>query len=287
MHPVVLIVFCLAFTLLSPAASASDWLFNAEAGLVRFDNLPRARLPQDQLSESALEFELSADRALPWRAPGMFSVNLWTGADRFQEYSGLNQWRYGVGAGYHHRLGLGQNAPWWGIDTRLGYSDFKDNRRDGGFWQLGVSVGRGWETGFDLRGRIGYERSNGRGGTSGLNPERVFDTERWRASAELDYSPSFNWGIFAGLGFQRGHINTSTTMPGMVMGVWTEDAVFGPGWRTYRVSARVVTFTFGGHIDLGPATQFLVAWERLDGHASSTGADYDSNIYRLRLQHGF
>jgi hypothetical protein len=271
----------------APVVSASDWLFGVDAAVVRHDNLPRARLPQDHITDTSLEVLFSADRELPWRAPGIISLRLRAGADGYHDTGDLNQSRVGVGLEYWQRLGLGPQALWWSVESTLGYSNYSGSMRDGGTWHAGVAMGKGWDNGFDLQGRIDYERRNGRGGTTGLNPDRVFDLERWRASLLLDYATDRRWGLFGSVGLQHGSINTSTTMAGMIIGVWTDDPTFGPGWRTYRVNARVVAATLGVRYTAGPATQVQLGWERLDGNARTTGASYDSDIVTLRLQHGF
>jgi hypothetical protein len=287
MRSSVALSFGVLLALLPSTVAATDWLFAADAALVRHDNLPRARLAQDRISDTSLEVSVSADRELPWRAPGIFTLKLRGGLDGYHHTDDLNQARFGLGLEYWQRLGLGPQAPWWSVDTTLGYSSYAASMRDGGTWQAGIAMGRSWQNGFDLHGRLGYARRNGRGGVTGLNPDRVFNLEHWRADLSLDYATQGRWGLFGGLGLLHGTINTSTTMAGMIMGVWTDDPTFGPGWRTYRVNARVVIASLGVHYSIGPATRFDFGWERLDGRANATGASYDSDTYTLRLRHGF
>lgn len=251
MRALTVLVLTSSLALLPQAAMAADWLLDGH------DTQPRM-LPAD----ASLDGKLSR-----------FSVSFWSGSDRYTGFHDPELARSGFGAELRHRLGDDGDALWWGLDTRLGIQDPVEAFDTNG-WQLGVTVGRGWRSGFDLRGRIDYERAPALLETP--NP-----AQSWRASAELDYAWSEQWSLFAGLGYRRGLGNGN--------GAWgnEQQAAFGPGWRSYQTSARTVTFTFGAHIDLGPATQFLVAWQRLDARDRDIGLGFDSNIYRFQIQHGF
>lgn len=237
-------------------AAADDWLLGGTT--------PEPRLlPQD---------------ASPDGEYSRFTVSFWSGLDRRpRRFDDSTSSASDFGASARHYFGS-DNTSWWGIDTSVALQDPAEPLLDRQGWQMGIAAGRGWASGFDVRGRIDYERAQ-------FNYQDLsMATQSWRASAELDYSWSESWGVFAGLGYRRGTGNNGD-MNGN--STWASDTIRGPGWRTYQTSARTVTFTFGAHIDLGPATQFLVAWQRLDGRVRDTGLDFDSSVYRFQLQHGF
>ncbi len=268
-------------------ADADDWLYDTTVGLIVYDNVGRSRLSPDELSATALELDFNAQYQPAWRTDGVFTIDLFAGADIFDRVEDLGQSRVGLGAGYTRKIGLGREAPWWRVDARAGYHDFQDSARSGPAWQLGVAAGRTWDTGFDVRGRLDFRQHHGKGGATGLEPDRVFELDGWTARADGGYLINPGWALTAGLAYQRGDINTSTTAPGSTVGLWADDPAFGPGWRTYRIDARVVTMTLGANVELGPATQFIVAWDKLDAESRSTGNAYDSNIYRIQIRHEF
>lgn len=242
--------------LASPAAvHADDWLLGGMTAEQRL-------LPQD---------------ASPDGEYSRFTVSFWSGLDqRPRSFYDSTDAASDFGATARQYFGS-SNASWWGIDTRVALQGQSEPMLDRQGWQMGIAAGHGWASGFDVRGRIDYERAQF------SYQDQSMATQSWRASAELDYSWSENWGLFAGLGYRRG---TGSNGDGN-NSTWAGDTISGPGWRTYQTSARTVTFTFGAHIDLGPATQFLVAWQRLDGRVRDTGMDFDSRVYRFQLQHGF
>jgi hypothetical protein len=215
---------------------------------------PQVAMPSDWLLDdsSDMHVQLPDDASIEGQF-SRFSVSFWSGADLSDGYADPERARSDFGAEVRHRLGQGSNAMWWGLNTRLGVRDPVEPFGDDRGWQMGISAGRGWSTGFDLRGRVDYMRSNGAAYAGMPNTDTTAAGQSWRARAELDYAWSEHWGLFAGLGYQRGDDGNSR---------WAGGDVVGPGWRSYRVSARTVTFTFGAQIDLGPPHS---SWSRGNG----------------------
>ena len=115
----------------------------------------------------------------------------------------------------------------------------------------------------------------------------MFDTDAVRVGVEADYRLPGPVGLFAGLHWLRGEINSSIMQPGNVGPNWVDDPAFGPGWRSYRVDADVTALSFGATLALGEATQVVAGWERRDGRARNFDAPYDGSLVKVHVTHEF
>lgn len=268
-----------ALCLASPAAPASDWLFDGTLGLITYDNAGRSRLVADHRGATALEIDGAGHYQPAVRTTGVLTLEVWAGADRFDRFDGLNQVRAGVGATYFERVGLGPAAPWWSASVRAGYHNFNSALRDGTAWDASVAAGKRWHERVDLTARATHRRQHA--------DSWVFSGSTLRLGVDIDYRLRPAWGVFGGVTWQRGDLASAIAGTGNVGPVWVDDATFGAGWRSYRVDADVLATTLGAQFAVGETGQLLIAWERLDGRARSFPADYDGNIYRAQISHEF
>ena len=67
----------------APPAAADDWLFDATAGLVAYDNLGRSRYQADHRSATAFELDASGHVQPAWQTPGAVTFDVWAGLERF------------------------------------------------------------------------------------------------------------------------------------------------------------------------------------------------------------
>ena len=260
-------------------AMADDWLFDATAGFVAYDNLGRARYQADQRSATAFELDAGAHVQPAWQTPGAVTFDVWAGLERFDRFDGFNQLRAGVGATYFDKFGLGPDAPWWSVSARAGYHDFDSSLRDGPVWQLSAALGRAFGERLDVAARATHRNQRGR--------SSVFDTGTAQVGVEADYRPAESIGLFAGIHWLRGDINASILQAGNVGPNWVADPTFGPGWRTYRVEADVTSLLAGATFVLGDTTQLVAGWERRDGRARRFDAPYDGDLIKVHVTHEF
>lgn len=260
-------------------ALASGWLFDGTVGLIGYDNAGRSRVVADHRSAMVVEIDGAGHYQPAVETAGVFSLEVWAGADRYDRFHGLNQVRAGVGATYFARIGLGPEAPWWSASVRAGYHAFDSALRDGTAWHAAIATGKNWRDRFDVTARATHRRQHAE--------SSVFAGTTLRLGVEVDYRVRPAASVFGGLTWQRGDLASSIAGPGNVGLVWVDDETFGAGWRTYRVDADVVTTTLGAQFAVGEMSQVVIAWERLDGRARAFSADYDGNIYRAQLTHEF
>ena len=260
-------------------ATADDWLLDATAGLVAYDNLGRARYVADHRSATAFELDAAGHVQPAWQTPGAVTFDVWAGLERFDRFDAFNQLRAGIGAGYFDKFGLGPEAPWWSVSLRAGYHDYDSALRDGPAWQVSAALGRAFGERLDLAARATHRSQRGR--------SSVFDTDAAQIGVDVDYRPPAPFAVFAGLHWLRGEINSSIMQPGNVGPYWVDDPAFGPGWRSYRVDADVTTLTFGATFALGATTQLIAGWERRDGRARNFDAPYDGDLIKVHVAHEF
>ena len=277
-----------ALIMIAPHVQATEPRpMSMDISLVHSDNVGHARFDADRREDSALELDFSTSFQPAWKTRGLFTFDLWAGADRHERFNGLNQIRVGMTANYRQRFGLGPQAAWWNFDTRVGWHDFQDGKRDGLLGQMGVAAGKSWQSGLQLKGRLGYEQRWSRGGTLGRAPQSTFDLSSWHAGLDLDYPVAARWGLFAELDWRRGEFNTSTRSKLALLVPWTFDNTFGTAFRTYRINADASTARVGLRVDLSPATQLLASVETMNARARTGPATYDGTTLSLQVQHDF
>lgn len=263
----------------APAPAVADWLFDASAGLTAYDNVGRSRNKVDYRSATALEVAGAALFQPAWQTEGVVTFDLSGGIERYDRFDGLDRVRVSAGAAYYDKLGLGAGAPWWSASASVGHVEYRDALRSGPTFQAGLSSGRAWDNGFDLRGGLTWSRHDG--------GREAFELASVRANLDGDYRLSPRWAVFSTVAWLRGDITASTTDDGNFGPTAFPDPVFGAAWRSYRVDSDIITFTLGGTYDLGATTQLLLAWDRLDGEARRFDAPYDGTIVRAQIRHEF
>ena len=150
-RPLKLFSWLLLVTLLCATPVRAKWIFDIRSGVLYDSNVSRSDRSGDveeglawrTFVAAGQQFQLTDDLRL-----GLFAE---TEARVWQTYDGLDSVAPAFAPNLRYRFGLGKNAPWLRLETKVGYADFAEARRSG--WDARAGV-RG---GFSLSDRLALE----------------------------------------------------------------------------------------------------------------------------------
>lgn len=239
-----------------PGRGEADWFADLAVSASHDDNINRAALSDDERSDTFLDAELAWVHPFDLREYGVLDAGLGVSARLHDRFDDLNQTGLDAGLAYHHRFGLGPQAPWLGAHVEYQYLSVVDELRQGNRQSLGVSMGRGWGEAWQFRTGLAYSRYSPDNvvrdeGNAAYN---VFRLTEYKLDADIEYAFTNGWLLLGGLDYTDGHINSSTTDSNLFASdppPWVDDPVFGPDFRTYRLEATALGFRLGLSLPLG------------------------------------
>jgi hypothetical protein len=137
--------------LVSAASAQRDWIVDARSGVLYDSNVSRSNRSADVLDDAAWKsliaagqgFQLTDDLRLG--IFGELESHVWA------TYSGLNSVSPGVAPNLRYRFGLGKNAPWVRLETKVAYFGSSEARRSG--WEIPSAL----RAGISLSERLSLE----------------------------------------------------------------------------------------------------------------------------------
>jgi hypothetical protein len=251
----------IAFVALANAASAqSNWIFDARAGVLYDSNVSRSNLSRDVLDDAAWKsliaagqsFQLTDDLRLG--VFGELESHVWA------TYDGLNSVSPGFAPHLRYRFGLGKNAPWVRVETKLAYFGSSEARRTG--WEIPSAIRAGLSVSerLSLEGAYRYRHFDAR--------DVRFDQDSHGVSLRGRFEVTSSTQVALGYTYRSGDVNSHAVPPRPdIVAIARE---FGPvdtfdtPYVAYRFSATTHSAAVGINHALNSvaAVQASYEWQR-------------------------
>jgi hypothetical protein len=269
----------------------ADQILDVRGGFLYDSNLPKAQLPYDIKSDTALELGLAWGRFLPLADGLTLRATLDASGDVYSHYSGLNNATLGGSLSLRRKFGLGAFAPWIAASGSGARLQYNDSMRDGWRYDLGASTGKRLTPGWDIEAYYKYEHRTADDEfpvVPGISGD-VFDLQGHQMGVRTDYALTERLTMSAGFDYRRGDV-VSTTLRNFTIFVNSDaialDPVFGPDAVAYRLPAQTRAFRLGFSYALGPANSLNAAVERWISRAAA-GLDYYNTLVGASYVHAF
>jgi hypothetical protein len=270
----------------------AGWIDDAGIELRFDDNLTRAQLEHDIMSDAALLVSGSGGSAMQLSENGRLLLTLALSGSAYRRYHGLDHLGAGLALAYRWKSGLGPYAPELrlsGASTRL---DYRDAGRDS--WLYLAEIGLAKRLSQRLGMRVAYQVEQRKSDTVGSRvvpriAANVFDLKSRNLNASADYSPHPHYVLSAAFTLRDGDI-VSTTLRNFPIfrasSAIALDPVFGPNRYAYTMQARTRGLSLGVSRVLGSHASFTLGYEYVDSRVDG-GIDYSGNLVRASYLYQF
>lgn len=275
------IVLLFAFWLLQLAPVRANWIFDLRTGVLYDSNLSRSNRAADRLDDAAWHSSLSVGRGFQLSDDLRASVFGEWESHVWGTYEGLNNVRPGLAANLRQRFGLGKNAPWVRLETKLAYADFAEGRRSGWDFQPGLRAGVNVAERFALEAGYLYSLFAAR--------DVIFDGAAHRASVRGKFELSSSTQIAVGYTYRDGDVNSHAVPPRPDIVAIAK--AFGPvdTFDTPYVAYRFEAVTHSVSLDLSHALNGVAAlqasyeWQ----HTRRDSLQYTNHVAELAVALSF
>ncbi len=196
-------LLCLAFVQTAPARD--DWIFDIRSGVLYDSNVSHSDRATDRKDDVAWRTVLSAGQGFQLTDDLRLGIFGQVEGQLWGTYSGLNNIRPGVETNLRYRFGLGKNAPWIRLETKLSYADFSDEGRSGWDFRPGLSGGVGLTDRFRVDATYGYDRFAAR--------EAVWEHQGHSVSVHGRIELTLSIQMVVGYGYRYGDVNSAAIPP--------------------------------------------------------------------------
>lgn len=268
-----------------PSTAAGQWTIGAEVARTYEDNLPNAQLQSDVTRDHALALRGSLGR-FALLADGDLLLRGEARAARYDNYTGLDRFALGLGAGWRRKIGVGLTAPWVAADAALFAQDYGTAVRDGPLAILSLEIGKRFDPRFDASLGVAYDRREQNDdlpvvpGISG----RPFSLQGRSIALRGNLALDASWVVFGAVSARRGDVVSSTRRNFQIFqqsAAIAADPAFGPDYFAYSLTgASSTSGTIGVSWALGTSAS-LNASLTGDRTRARGGLDYDGNVYSL------
>ncbi|MGZ5003318.1 MAG: hypothetical protein ACXWBM_09005 [Chthoniobacterales bacterium] len=186
------------------ASARENWIFDIRSGVLYDSNVSNSDRSADVEHDFAWHGVVDAGQGFQLNDNLRLSVFGEMDGEVWATYDGLSNFRPGLSTNLRYRFGLGRNAPWIRLETKVAYADFAEARRSG--WDVlpAVRGGISLNERFKLEAGYQYECFAAR--------DAVFEQNAHRVSlhGKLDITSSLQVAI--GYTYRYGDV-TSTAIP--------------------------------------------------------------------------
>lgn len=279
---------CLSLALAAASVNADD-ILDVQAGALYDSNLPRAQLPIDIKSDTALQAALAWGRYVPLSDSVRLRATLDAAGEAYTRYSGLNNLALGTSIDLRRKFGLGALAPWLGGWASAARLDYRDNARDGWRYELGAGTGKRLTESWDVEATFRYQhrtQDHEVAVVPGISGE-VFDLQAHQAGLRTEYAATGRLTVAAGFDYRRGDVASTTLRNFTIFTNSTAialDPVFGPDAVGYRIYAITQAWRLGLSYALGRSNSINVGGERWISRARG-GLDYYNTLVGASYVH--
>ena len=267
---------------LAAASASADDILDVQAGALYDNNLPRAQLPIDIKSDTALQADVAWGRYLPLSDNLRLRATLDAAGEVYARFGGLDNLALGTSFDLRRKFGLGALAPWVSARAAAARLDYRDKARDGWRYELGAATGKRLTDAWDIEATFLYRhrtQDHAVAVVPGISGE-VFDLQAHQTGLRTEYAASERLSVAAGFDYRRGDV-TSTTLRNFT--IFTNstaialDPVFGPEAVAYRIYAITQAWRFGASYAVGRSGSINLGIERWISRARG-GLDYYNTL---------
>ncbi len=119
------------FTDLHASSARQDWIFDIRSGVLYNSNVSNSDRSADVRQDEAWRSVLSAGQGFQLNDDLRLSIFAEMDSEVWRTYVGLTNTRPGLSTNLRYRFGLGKDAPWIRLESKLAYADFNEARRSG------------------------------------------------------------------------------------------------------------------------------------------------------------
>lgn len=297
----------LSLLLLSPTGSyASDtpYNFNLNAGLLYDDNVARATLEQDIVSDTIANIGASADYRFHQSHNSIVILDASVDAYQYQDFDKLSNIIASIKADYRIQPNHGFTSPWYHISLEYSLVNYQSTLRDSDGYTFEAGLGKRLTDRINFLTGLLYENFEAEADE--------FDIDNYRLYFNFDFKTHFHNTLYVTLGYTDGNIATSTTdsttasnktnavtskntspsqleshhLPNEPSGAPLRvDDAFQDGF-VYQLDTSAITIQIGNNYALS-SHQSIDASVFYYSTKDSTSADYNGIIAQLSYLHRF
>ena len=268
---------------LAPACAHGQWRPDLGASFLYDDNLSRAQVSADIVSDFAAAARAGIGRAFDAGERGDFTLAFDVSAVRYFRFEGASVASLGVSAGYRRKLGLGLTAPRVSAEAWLAEESSPEAVRDGSRGGASATLSKRFDE--RLEGSLGfaYEKRVQRHDAPvvpGIAGD-PFSLQSRTLLAKGSYALGSRSALLASAAAREGDVVSSTRRNAQIFAESAAialDPAFGPDYIAYRLSgARTISIGAGIAYDLSRRASLEAAVTAYDTRAHG-GLDYSERV---------
>jgi len=292
-----LIALCSANLISGLAFAQSTDFLDVSVALHHDDNISRAFLSSDRYADENLELALSGGRLLQLRSQDTLTFFGSLGANRFQEFSGLDSYTLNLGANLQHKFGLGAYAP--AVSTGLNWSrhdsDTKVRSRD--LLELSLDYRKRLSPEWDFSAGLAYEFNQGlhdsvKYASKYSSANDIYDFKQASVFTALDYTFRNYSSLSASYSYVDGNTVSSALAPNpallAISDALAPDSAFpAPVGRmivAYTLATKAHLYSLNWSIPVGQDSSFTAGYSRQQIQARG-GVEYTNDRVSLTFMH--
>ncbi len=273
------LAFAFIFTLICNHAAMAEqgqwveWIADFDANYAHTNNLNLSAFSNDEESDARLALQADLGRIYQLNGQSRFSIAGAILAERYQDFSGMNNYGFGIQLGFRHKFGLGFYQPY--VQSHVSYLD---RTFDASAWShdlttFTLEVGKHINDRLSIAANAMLAHQDGKNGVVIVDTLRSdpFDLDYWQASLIADYILTPQWLISAQIAYREGDMNSACSTDNVARALElekvdaiTKDGIFGG--CVYRLDTQVKRFNLALSYALSAHSSISLFGEYFDGH---------------------
>ena len=193
------LIWCLVILPLAwPASVSANWMFDGKSGFLYDSNISRSNRSPDVLDD--LAWKTTATAGYGWQLTDDLRLSLLGELEShvWFTYEDLSNFSPSLSGNLRYRFGLGANAPWIRSETKLSYTEVREDRRSGMGFRQGLRIGKNFteRLSADIAYLFDYFGAD----------DVIFDQTGHSGSAHLNFSLTSSTQLSAGYSFRHGDV---------------------------------------------------------------------------------
>jgi len=184
-------------------AAETPYSFNLNAGVLYDDNVARATLDQDIVSDTIANIGLSADYRFHQSHDSIIILSTTADAFQYQDFDKLSNIIASVKADYQIKPSHGYTAPWYHVSLEYSLVNYQSTLRDSDGFTFEIGMGKRVTDKIDFRSGLLYEKFEAEADE--------FDIDNYRVYFSFDFKTHQHNTLYSTLGYNDGNVATSTT----------------------------------------------------------------------------
>ncbi len=273
------LAFCFIFTVLCNHAAIAEqgqwveWIADFDVNYAHTNNLNLSAFSNDEESDSRLVLQADAGRIYQLNGQSRFSLAATILAERYQNFTGMDNHGFGIQTGFRHKFGLGFYQPY--VQAHISYLD---RTFDASVWGHDLST-FSLEFGKHINERLSLAVNAMLAHQDGDNGDVIvatlrsdpFDLDYWQASLIADYILTPQWLASAQIAYRNGDMNSACSTDNVARALElekvdaiTKDSIFGG--CVYRLDTQVKRINVAISYALSAHSSISLFNEYFDGH---------------------